>query len=69
MQVENPMVLPSGYLDRDDPEILGECEGCGREIADYEEALEFEQDVLLHDDVECLADYIRQHAMKVGWRN
>ncbi|MFZ4452057.1 hypothetical protein [Salibacterium aidingense] len=64
--VENPMVLPSHGLDPCEPEVLGKCSGCGRDIVDYEEALEYEGDVLLHDDPECLAEYMRQHSVKVG---
>ncbi|MFD2704054.1 hypothetical protein [Salibacterium lacus] len=66
MQIENPMVLRNPVLDPDEPDLIGKCEDCGCDIVAHEEALLFENDVLLHEDFACLANYMRKHAVKVG---
>ncbi|MFB4164779.1 hypothetical protein ACE1TI_13355 [Alteribacillus sp. JSM 102045] len=67
---ENAMVLSYGYGITDPqekvPVVVGECSGCGQDILDWQEALEYMDEILLHDDFECIAEYIRSNAVKVG---
>ena len=63
--IENPMVLPNKYLDPKEPTVIGTCEGCGEEVLDFEEAIEFFDDVLLHDEFDCITDYVRRNSIEV----
>ena len=63
--IENPMVLPNSVLDPKEPTVIGTCEGCNEDVLDYEEAIEFDNDVLLHDEFDCITDYVRRHSTEV----
>ncbi|MBM7634036.1 hypothetical protein [Geomicrobium sediminis] len=56
--LENGMLLPDKYLDPVEPMEIGNCEGCVHSVYDGEDHLEFD-DVLLHDDTACIANYVR----------
>lgn len=59
------MVLPNKYLDPKEPTVIGTCEGCGEEVLDFEEAIEFDGDVLLHDEFDCITEYVRLNSTEV----
>lgn len=63
--IENPMVLPNKRFDPVEPKVIGTCEGCGEDVLHYEEAIEFDGDVLLHDEFDCITDYVRRNSAEV----
>ncbi|EGL82068.1 hypothetical protein CathTA2_2431 [Caldalkalibacillus thermarum TA2.A1] len=66
MQLENGMVLGRGYYgvrEHNTAKVVARCEGCYRPIFKGEEAFDFE-DVTMHDDIECIASYMRRNGSR-----
>lgn len=57
MEVNNPMARP--VVERES-RVFGVCEGCYEDIMEGEEYIELDGD-LLHDDVDCIMEYVRAH--------
>lgn len=55
--MENPIIRDVPFAD--EPKVIDICVGCSYDIYDYEEQIEVLGDVILHDDDQCIANYIR----------
>lgn len=66
--IENAMV--SGRAPYNDHPVhhvnLGECEGCGESIFQFEEYWMMDDGEMVHDDLECKESYFRKHGTKRG---
>lgn len=66
-QVENAMVVGGyGYRGRQkEPRFVAVCSGCHDDIYDDEEHWLMEDGEVLHDDYDCIMNWIRHHAVKI----
>ncbi|USK61305.1 hypothetical protein [Peribacillus asahii] len=55
-QVENPMVM-DGLRERNEPKVVGECEGCHEAIYEGEDVYDFDGG-LVHQDPDCCMQYV-----------
>ncbi|MCR6096908.1 hypothetical protein HXA31_20325 [Salipaludibacillus agaradhaerens] len=62
--LDNPILKPLPF-EPQEPVELGQCCGCGNEVYDIDECIDYDGD-LIHDDVFCLASYMREIGDKVG---
>lgn len=65
--IENPMVIDRYWKDQEqEPECIGECPGCREDIMEGEEVVDF-NGVLIHDDHDCVYQYVaKQSVIKVA---
>jgi hypothetical protein len=57
--LENPIInLPQKYS-----KITNLCEGCKSRIVEGEEIIEYE-DIQLHDDYDCIKNYVYRHSVR-----
>lgn len=58
IRTADPVADAEYYASRE-PEIIGYCEQCNEPIYKGDDYIDF-NDTLLHDDADCILDYVRQ---------
>ena len=61
--IENPIVSDRHPIRQEEPRIIGYCEGCGGEIYEGDDILEFTDGLMIHQDEWCAYEY----CCKFGW--
>ncbi|NNV08076.1 hypothetical protein ETC03_17500 [Geobacillus sp. MMMUD3] len=55
--IENPIISDRHPIRIQEPRVIGYCEGCGGEIYEGDDILEFTDGLMIHQDEWCAYDY------------
>lgn len=55
--IENPIISDRHPIRQEEPRVVGCCEGCGGEIVEGDDVIEFIDGLMIHQDAWCAYDY------------